>query len=492
MLEICRDLFNQWNSTVLYCHWKSNEHLVDGLLGLTDLDVFVLPKDQALAERGLSECNYIKVIPQKGCRYPHVDEWIGFDNSTGKLVHIHLHYQIITGKKYNKEYVFPIDELVINSRVLDQTYKVYTIDPSLEIIILYCRVALKANNKKNIQPNLDVHKEIEYLNNQLDKNKLNTLCFTLFGSAGEIIYNSIIQHDLSKNEWYRLYTIVKDWLKPYRKSSSLKVQLLYYYHKLRISIQSSLNRRLGTCFINKKTINKGFSICFIGQDGCGKSTNTITIKKWLNWKIAAERFYLGSGDHYSSFLKRFIAKSRKSNMPSANNKSVNASAKNNSKSFKKWIGQFLISYNFYLVAKRTYKSILRANKYVDKGGIALFDRFPQNQIPGYYDGPKIESQCFAINSTWLVRLMSRCEKKYIKKAQSLQPDLIFKLVLSPEESLRRKPEENIEMIKKKAHATQVLNFDRSKTIIINAEQPFETELIEIKNHIWNYLLENDN
>lgn len=493
MLEVSKKLFGQWNDkNVRYCHWKSNEHLYEGLIGQTDLDVFVLPEDQLLAEKCLRNCNYIKVIPQKGCRYPNVDEWIGSDNTTGKLIHVHLHYQIITGKKYNKEYIFPIEKEAINSRILDETYNVYTIDPNLEIIVLYCRIALKANDKKNIQPDADVQREIDYLKQLLETSRLNHLCTSLFGNDGVAIIQSINRSEMSKLDWYHFYDYVRKWLKPYKKYSSFKAQLIFCYHKFRIKAQTYLNNKCGFHFINKKTLSKGFSVCFIGQDGCGKSTSTITIKKWLNWKIAAERFYLGSGDHYNGVLKRFIINSRKKGSNNAIIETNKTTKGNKRRSLKKWFGYFVISYNFFLIAKRSYLEIKKANKYIKKGGIALFDRFPQDQIQGYYDGPKIASNCFDKNASWIVKLLSKREEYYIKKAQESQPDLLFKLYLSPEESLRRKPEEDIDVVRKKAFATKALVFERSKTIEINAEQPFEAELIEIKNHIWNYLISNDN
>ena len=51
MLEACKLLFNLWNDQgIRYCHWKSNEHLLEGLNGETDLDVYVCPQDKELAE----------------------------------------------------------------------------------------------------------------------------------------------------------------------------------------------------------------------------------------------------------------------------------------------------------------------------------------------------------------------------------------------------------------------------------------------------------
>ncbi len=47
MLSICKQIFSSWNdNNIKYCHWKSNEHLEDGLNGETDLDLFIQPEDQ--------------------------------------------------------------------------------------------------------------------------------------------------------------------------------------------------------------------------------------------------------------------------------------------------------------------------------------------------------------------------------------------------------------------------------------------------------------
>ena len=170
MLEVCKHLFYQWNSQdVKYCHWKSNEHLTEGLDGRTDLDVYVAPSDKEKAETILSQCHFIKCLTQKGHRYPNVCEWIGFDSDTGRLVHVHLHYQIITGTRYCKEYVFPVDELIIESRVLDKETDVYVTNPNLEIIILHCRIALKAKKKHGIHVGKGDRREIAYLKERMQK-----------------------------------------------------------------------------------------------------------------------------------------------------------------------------------------------------------------------------------------------------------------------------------------------------------------------------------
>ena len=500
MLEICKQLFSLWNdNSVKYCHWKSNEHLMEGLEGKTDLDVYVAPSDKDLAESLLVTCRFIKCLTQKGSRYPNVCEWMGLDVATGHLVHVHLHYQIITGTKFCKEYVFPIDDLIVSTRTLDQDTNVYVTNPNLEIIILFCRIALKAKKKKRICPSLNDRREIDYLKSLVQSETVLELCNQLLGSHAEEFHSLIFKPSISSKEWYRVYQIATKWLYPYRKYSKLHVFLRHHYYNLRSLCIHVANKKYNRYFINKKTMpGRSVAICFLGQDGSGKSTVTIELCKWLNWKIAAHRFYLGSGDHYNGLLKRVITKGAKIKHRSTQQKtssnpntSLSTSPKKRKKNLKNFFLFILLSMNRLIVARRAYKEVLRSEKYRKKGGIPLFDRFPQNQFEGIYDGPKIAESYRETGLDYsIVKMMAKKEQQYITKIQEYQPQLVFKLMLSPEESIRRKPFENLAAVTRKHEITKQLKFPNSTIHIVDATQDYEQELVFIKKEIWNTLFQN--
>lgn len=500
MLRICKELFSDWNTgDVRYCHWKSNEHLMEGLDGETDLDVFVMPEDQPRAEKLLDLHQYLKFVPQKSARYPLVDEWIGFDYDTGKLVHVHLHYQIITGTKYNKEYVFPLNDQMIADRILDAETEVYIASPNWEIIILYSRIALKAKDKKNIKAKKDDQKEIDYLKLRIDKEQVLKNCQMCFGDDAQTVYDLILSEKLSAAEWSLLLAMVKRWLAPYRKHGNLYVKLKYHYHYYRNVAMAVMRSRMGKHPITRKALpNKGLSICFIGADGSGKSTVSCDIQNWLNWKIEADRFYLGSGDHYNSLTKRLISKFMRKKAPAkADSKEYGepkgsadkkAPQKMSLKQRVLRIGFLVLSCRYLKqIAVRSYREIKKARKYAQKGAVALYDRFPQNQFSGLYDGPKIRSR-YGDSKNLYARMMARREEKAIEKAQKYQPDLVFKLILSPEESVRRKPDHTLEEVAPKANITPKLVFANSHVVDIDAAQPYEQEILQIKRNIWREMI----
>ena len=499
MLEVCKQLFNQWNvSDVHYCHWKSNEHLMEGLDGETDLDVYVYPQDKEKAEAILKGCRYIKCLTQKGHRYPQVCEWIGFDASTGRLVHVHLHYQIITGTKFCKEYVFPIDDLIIATHVLDKDTNVYVTDPNLEIIILYSRIALKAKKKRSINISKSDRREIVYLKERIQTGNVLQLCMQLTGQDGKTLYTLIMEGNLSCEGWYNVYQISHRWLKPYRKYSPVHVFIRHKYYYFLYYFCLLANKKFNCCYINRKTFpNSHLSVCLLGQDGCGKSTITIELCKWLNWKVEAHRFYLGSGAHYKSLTKWLGSKLSRSKKKGRRpqDKEVRSQHKEikQTRNLKSIIVAMLVSWNLLGIARRAYKEVRHANKYMMKGGIPLYDRFPQAQFEGIYDGPKINHYCQLRGIDFgILRWMAKRERHYIEKIQDYQPKLVFKLMLSPEESIRRKPFENIEVVTRKHQITPQLKFPQSLVYTVDATMDYQQEIIFTKNQIWNALIQECN
>lgn len=500
MLRVCSDLFNSWNEDVRYCHWKSNEHLMEGLDGETDLDVFVFPDDKIIAESHLRDCYYIKFAPQKSSRYPMVDEWIGFDRDTGKLVHVHLHYQIITGTKFCKEYFFPVDNEIIESRILDNETKVYLSSPEIELIILYSRIVLKSKYKSHINTK-GYDDEISYLKKHIDKDCLKEKCQTIIGEKGEKYYKLITADKLSQADWNALRTIIQSWLGKYRRLSSVRafVRTNFYWAKLYKDLV--LVKYFHKPVLAKKTFpHSKISICFLGQDGSGKSTLSQNIEKWLRWKIDAHRFYLGSGEHYKSITKWVLSKvaSLKRSKDSAHDYSStprvvpNTSFKSvKNRSIVSGIVAILSSHDLKNVARRAYKEVIAADKYSQNGAVSLFDRFPQNQFPGIYDGPKIRSLYLGKGKgNVFIEWFANREERYINLVQRYQPSLVFKLMLSPEESIRRKPFENFEQVSRKHIITEKLVFDKSEVHTVDATQDYAKELLQVKNLIWDFFLKN--
>src|SRR5437867_10434848 len=83
---------------VPYCHWKSNEHLREAMLGITDLDILCARSASLQMGRILAETGFKRfaAVPARG--YPGVEDYLALDEDTGRLVHLYLHYQLTLGE----------------------------------------------------------------------------------------------------------------------------------------------------------------------------------------------------------------------------------------------------------------------------------------------------------------------------------------------------------------------------------------------------------
>jgi len=144
VLALLTDLFGRLHAEqIRYCHWKSNEHLGTSLQGTTDLDVLVLRKDARRLARLLTEVDFKPFRKLTGLDYPGIEDYLGFDADTGRLSHLHVHYQLTLGEKFLKGYRLPWEDLALATRRWDAEQGLYAIDSGLEALLLVTRAALK-------------------------------------------------------------------------------------------------------------------------------------------------------------------------------------------------------------------------------------------------------------------------------------------------------------------------------------------------------------
>ncbi|WHT48251.1 hypothetical protein QNH10_19925 [Sporosarcina thermotolerans] len=330
----------------------------------------------------------------------------------------------------------------------------------------------------------------------MDPTKVKYLCLSLFNKHGEKIFELINKEILTNKDAIILREIIQKELSHCKKMNGLLVFLHHKYFKYTIRMKKILNLYFGSLYILKKVVgNEGFSVCFIGADGSGKSTLSKDIQKWLSWKIDSKSFYLGSGDQYNSLLKvmkknfQRLRKPVENNVDKAekdrfNNKNTGSIRSSGKISLIKYI--FTVAYSFELlrIAKTKLKTLKKINKYQKKGGIAILDRFPQVEFEGIYDGPKIGYIYKDYLRLPLMNYLASKEKKILANAIKYSPTIVFKLNLPPNVSIKRKPDHNLEEIKVKAEITKKLSFTESAVYNIDATQLYDNELLEVKRQLW--------
>jgi hypothetical protein len=450
-----------------------------GLNGATDLDVLLSKKNKDTGEKILSQLKFLKCKSQYGSHYPNVDDWIGFDKETGNLIHVHLHYELITGHKGIKEYSLPWTDLVLKTRALNEEYEVYTADPSLEIVTLYTRIALKVSIRDFAKKILGHYKldgnskrEIYWLKQRCDWEKVEKYIETYYGNYTKQVIEIMKSDEFDTPSIFKLRRIAEKNFRHVNRVGDLHRIYEFYYIYIYPFVKFLKNKTNGYVISRKTPLNgNGLTIAFLGQDGAGKTTVTQDLLKWWRWKLDVRYTYLGSGDNYFSWRKKLLRI-----LP-------------NNIFFK--IPRVWLGFTKYTeLASNVLKYIKTGEEYANKGGLQIFDRFPQVEYEGISDGPKLRKLYMNKLSNYLSLFISHYinkEERMLAEAAAHHPNVVFKLILPPKESIRRKPQENLEVVTRKHEIIKSLKFEGSDVYTIDATMPYNEEIVMIKNIIWQHI-----
>ena len=500
------ELFQNFNENgILWCSWKSNEHLEEGLDGRTDIDILFDKNDKIRVIKTLHDCGFILFEPPSYRRYPGIIDAINIDIHSGKILHAHSHFLFTLGEKHLKSSILPWDENILKRRVKSEISKdIYISNPIDEIILLLVREALKIRyrdlffkNKKNkIGSSKDFFKEFKWLEERTSPKEIrDCACGILDENISNIIYKIMIDGinveyllDLRKsvkilalqNEWRRLpegTAILSAWWREV-------VDIL-------IRISTKLNLFKNAIIRRRTIVGDGMIIAFLGADGSGKSTVTQRlISDWSN-KIDVSRIYLGTGDGQKALSQIFInslfslvAFVKKLRKIKTNAEKKEALCRKSQRDISlSTILQAIVGAN---VKAKQMKYI---QKLKSKGFMVICDRWPQNQNPGINDGPLLSS--LKNSKNYLYKFLAHWEEKKFKKICSIQkPDIVIKLVTSPKISVSRKEEnKNIkDLIKKKIEVVKSLQFDSDVNCrVIDAGKSLDEVLTEARDIIWKHL-----
>jgi len=489
---------------IKYCHFKSNQHLDESFNGDTDFDILIDHNKKTEVDIVLSQFDCKRFTPVGIGIYPGVEDWYAFDPVTGKMFHIHLHYQLATGKQYVKEYILPWNEIVLNNAVKDEKYNIYISHPNVEIILLITRMIVKSKLRDSIKAKIGLYNthsslqtEYEYLKNKIDIEDLNNYLSSMYSPKEAILLLEIINNNIiTSQNFKKLSKIVRKSFRDDKRMGSLKAFSLANFYKL-FRIYRRIERKLGKFnMFRKATVSGGKIICFIGVDGSGKSTLTTEINRWLRkGKVENTKVYMGSGDGKKSLFPKIIGTMRKKQQKRKNMKTQslgdNKPKKENisilfTKDPLKYIKNYIKALEMYSIAKSNRKKIIKMHAYRLNGGVSIVDRYPQLEQVGINDGLKLKEYADKLNSKILRRLAIR-EKNILQIVNDIYPDFVFRLNISAEVSLQRKPDENTDYdyFNKKAQLVKALKYSNSVLYDIDAEKDYDKVLLEIKKIIWN-------
>lgn len=487
---------------IMYCHWKSNEHLRASMLGATDLDLLVDPGSAARLPLLLEEQGFKRFQAKPGRGYPGIEDYVGFDVESGQLSHLHIHYQLTLGARYLKGHRLPWEDILLGSRRFDRDCGVFVARPEAELLVLVARTALKHRWRDDFRYALgksivsrDVQRELAWLIERVDVQRLGALAQPLVGDAAARMLQRIAQRmDPLPEAIEQFHRVCAPSLSAYRLYAPVSGLIRQWAREVRALAERARRKLVGGLRASPRTPPRGGRIvAIIGADGAGKSTLTGEVGNWLSrqcWVITA---YGGSGAGSASLARRSLERlarltrtvmSRGTGKPVRQTGAASAASSeplplHASLTLKNlWKAMWVMS--LARERRRRVKNSWRARA---QGAVVLADRHPQTQFPGLSDGPQLKAWRAAKSA--LLRLAAERERRAFEAMDRYQPDVVIKLLVSAEVALGRKPARSEAQLRRKIEVVRALKYPPATRVIeVNADLPLEQVLLQVKRAIW--------
>lgn len=469
---------------ILYCHWKSNEHLAAALDGDTDLDILFEPTQRSLLEYILNSCELKRFRAVPAMQYNAIEDYIGYDNIERKIWHLHLHYRMTFGEKHLKAYTLtPWTQYILNRRIQNEL-GIFTSTPEIELTLLIVRMALKLRwRDRGRKISKDDSVEYQWLLERTNQASIRAAATDLVGGECSTLIIKVCDGTLQyKNQLLKIQKKLRKELKVFTGYSKISSWGIRTRRELSWLIGGA-GRRLNLNHnrpYRRISPSGGCVIALLGCDGAGKTTTLDYIRQEFAKKIDVKIMYLGSGDGSSSLLRKpmkFFAKK-------VGGKGVGSSIEKQN-SINKRVS---LKAHLYATAKiiwatalaREKKNKLRQiTKSRNAGMLVLIDRYPQTAVKGFNDGPLLAKYR---DRHGVLRRISLWEDRIYESFSINPPDLLIKLMISTDIAIQRKPEMTIEEIEQKKNAIRQMHF--AKEIEIDTSQEITTTLSEAMSEIW--------
>jgi len=498
-LPLTRDVFGALNAAgVRYCHWKSTTALALGLAGQTDLDLLVDRDDAGSFSTIVRGAGFKPFISHPSRRYVGVEDWLGHDPQSGRLVHLHVYYRLVLGEDYVKNHVLPIEKALLDDVVMRDGVKIPA--PATELVILVIRAllkyrrtdaakdALRLGHRGGIAPN--VRREVADLSDRVSSDELRAAAARLMPAVPPEIFSDFV--DVLRTDHRDAATLLR--LRAAMRRALRGFERLPAHRALALSLGARLQRAPGLRRVlrpqskadlrRKSSAAGGLTVAVIGPDGAGKSTVIDEVVRWLGWRLSLRASYLGTARPSASTavvqaVSRYARRADRRRRGGEAGGSMGLSP----------VARLMAAVRYLAEARDRAGRAREGRRLAANGALVLFDRYPLPWVRlanRPVDGPRIAELHDGQRGGLLGLLQRREEAIY---AAMPVPDLVILLTVDPEVALARKDNQDRTTIVAKARAVQeaALGRPRDGVVVVDASQPLDAVVGQVEAAIWQHL-----
>ncbi len=485
MLAILGEFHQQ---KLTYCYWKSRRRVYIALSGEADLDLLIGREEQHRAQAILLDQGFKRFPDVANRDHPAVSSYLGYDEPSGRIVHLHLHFRLVIGESLLKNYRLPWEATLLNRAVPHPSLPIRVLDPASEALLLVVRAAIEPNLTDPIALRQRGARDRKF---ELDRAELSERLdrTTLRKRAGEAFVDDLADEvvdavfcGLPLNRQGPLRRRIRKELAVHCTYTAVEARLRSCVRAV-LWAAGTINKRVlyAPRPSSRRAPGGGCVAAMIGVDGSGKTTVAAAIRDWLGSEVDVMPIYFGTGEGRPSLLLRPFkimvpvitrllgAKPRGASHGLISDRAPGA-----------LYSSLMVVWATAVAAEKRIK-LRAAHRGAARGLVIVADRYPQNEDAGYNDGPLLPRLKRAPG--WLRRF----EARIYGLARRLPPDLVLKLEVTPETAARREPEMDPTVIRWRIEAASHLVFPGARIVRVDAERPLAEVIRSVKREIWSLL-----
>jgi thymidylate kinase len=463
------------SADVRFCHWKSNRGLSNALAGNEDLDILTTKSSAGQFTSILADLGFKQLRSSPDREFPGIEDHIGFDVPSGKIIHVQLHYRLILGEPLVKNYLFPIESELL--RNLDSSQGMPIPIPAAELAIFTLRILIKLKPYHILKPAVfdrwrrEALEEFAFLRAHENREQASALVSKFFPGFTPDLFlacSRVIESDASIHAILRLRRRALRVLYKFRRRAPVdKLRSLLARRAFLSNWQRTRNRP------PKRTpASGGLIIAIVGPDGSGKSTATDTLDNWLKPFLNITMGHMGKPPKSmkSLFVGRLVSIGRR--LTKAGSLPARVAPG------REVLGgsgmQTLYAWLLACLARDRKRESERLSQGAMSGDLVLCDRYP---LPGLASMEACHGHRLHKARGRLARRWIQQEKKIHDSIES--PGLVIGLRVSPDLASSRRPEDGSEFVSfraaeffayTEAHEQEISAIDASATLADVAQQ----------------------
>lgn len=470
---------------VAYCYWKSSKRVHLALNGATDLDLLVARRSRERALRILFALGFKFVQSARWRNHPAVMSFLGYDEPSGKILHVHIHFWIVLGNALVKNHRLPDEDSFICRSAQHQSLPIRMLHPTDEALLLMIRGSFELHRYDPIT--------IRRWRSMNEKFDLDWATLRPRIDAAEFADRSrqLFTPDLARRISAQLAS-PHPWRELRRLRGTMERELKAYATcgAAMAFVQTCGCAILWTCGeINRRylyiprlprrhPLGGGIVIAVAGVDGSGKSTLVANLRSWLEPEIDVMTIYFGTGQGRPSFILLPFKITALLISPFIKTKPRGASHGSLSDRPASLLYDLMFIVWATAVAIEKRGKLFLSRRAVARGFVVLTDRYPQSEIKNFNDGPMLHRSNYAPG--WLRRF----EAGVYDLAHRAAPDLLIKLHVKPETVARREPDMHPKVIRQRVDSFSELTFAADRIVSIDAERPLQDVIKKAKREVW--------